>query len=255
MSRTFPDLSDQHSILFTFFDSRPEFSPEAVIDLTGHVKPPAVNVIPLDPVLSHLTEIICRLFLIKCKLWHHPLIAKALIARIGFRILRTYHRIFQPVKPVLIVRCFSFFHNIIESHEVPSTMIENTINDNTDPFFMAVLHQFSELFIRTKAGIDMIVVQKVIFMIFPCCKDRVDINGIDTKLRQIIYVFCDPLYSSSKLSMNLFLSIVLLCFHSADKTMPGGKAVRKNIIDHGILYPLRRRHDICPVIKRKLVIL
>ena len=134
-------------------------------------------------------------------------------------------------------------------------MIEDTINDNTDPFFMAVLHQFPELFICTKAGIDMIVIHQVIFMIFPCCKDRIDINGIDTKLRQIIYVFCDPLYSSSKLSMNLFLSIVLLRFHSADKTVPGGEAVRKNIIDHGILYPLRRRHDICPVIKRKLVIL
>ena len=255
VSGTFPDFPNQYGILIAFLNCVSEFSPEPIVNLTGYIQPPAINVILFNPVLSYLTEIICCLIPVQCQLRHHPLISEAFITGIGFRILGTYHRIFQPVKPIPVRRTFSFFHHIIKSLKVPSTMIKDTVNNNTDSLPVTALHQLLKLLVRTKAGINMKIVQKIIFMVFPCGKDRIDINGIDTKLCQIIYVFRDPLYGSSKPSMNRFLSIILLCLLPADITSSGGKAVRENIVDHGILNPLWRCHDIRPVIKGKLIIL
>ena len=72
---------------------------------------------------------------------------------------------------------------------------------------MDFIHKSLELIITAKDRIYMVIVNKIVFMIFPCNEDGVEIDGVEAKALNIVQV----LKNSYKLSTQLthaFLPLV-----------------------------------------------
>ena len=135
-----------------------ETKPECIVHLTCYVQSPTIDIEFFDPVLSNSYEVISSLGICHIELWHHSLITKAFIIRIIFRIIRANHREGKLIKPVFISGLLSIYDNILECKEVPSTVIEDTIDDDADTAGMVLLHQCLQVLIPSEDGIDMEVV-------------------------------------------------------------------------------------------------
>ena len=119
---------------------------------------------------------------------------------------------------------------------------------------MAGIHQFGKIIVRPKAGIYGIIIQKVVFMVLASSEDRVQVDGVEADICNIIKIFNDSPDRTAQLTLDLNIPPSLFCRLSGNLPPSGSEAVRKNIIDNRILNPFWRRYDICPVIEGQLKI-
>ena len=78
-------------------------------------------------------------------------------------------------------------------------MIEHTVKQNANAPSMTILNQFFYIRESAKAGIDGKVVDRIIFVVGVCSKQRIQVNAIDSQLRQVIEIFPHPPQGSPQL--------------------------------------------------------
>ena len=206
------------------------------------------------PVPPYFADKIRHFRVCRIKLWHHPLIAEALVVRIFLRVLGADDRKLQSVEPIPFIGCFAFLHHILKCRKMPAAMVKYAINNHPDSVGMESVHQLFKIIICSKAWVNVKIIQQIIFMIFACCKYRINVNGIHAKFFQVIYIFGNALKAASQLSSYHISFKGGFCRPAADICFSRSKAVRENIVNNGILRPLRWSYDVCSVIKGKLVI-
>ena len=138
---------------------------------------------------------------------------------------------------------------------MPADMIEYTIHNDPDAFFMGGLDKDLEVVVRSKAGIDMQIVHHVIFMIGSCCKNRVQIKAVEAHLLEIIQIFQ---YAAERAAIGGVRRELVVGFPFslfADTPFPIRKTVRENVIDDCIVYPIGNDSQVSFVIKGVLEIL
>ena len=146
-------------------------------------------------------------------------------------------------------------HYILEGKKIPSYMIEHTVNNHSDASLMAGLHQPPEFLICSKTGIYMIVIKKIIFMIFTCGENRIQIDTVNPKPCNIIQILPNPTYGPPQSSPGLFTVPLLFRTLTGNAAPPIRKAVGKNIVHHRIRRPSGRCRNISGMIKGQLIIL
>ena len=206
------------------------------------------------PVSPYFADKICHFRVCRIKLWHHPLVTEAFVIRILLRVFGADNRELQSIEPALFIGCFAFLHHILKCREMPAAMIKYTINNHPDSVGMEGVHQLFKIIICSKAWVNVKIIQQIIFMIFACCKYRINVDGIDAKVFQVIHIFGNALKTASQLSPYHISFKGGFCWPAADIHFSCSKAVRKNVVNNGILRPLRWSYDVCSVIKGKLVI-
>ena len=83
-------------------------------------------------------------------------------------------------------------------------MVEHTINNNTHSPCMAVVNQLSEIFIRTETGIDVMIIQQIVLVVLPCCKNRIHVNAGSTQFLNVIQILDHAAQRSAEFSARDF---------------------------------------------------
>ena len=136
MPSAFPHLSNEQDFRIHRLHSRTEHPPEAIINLTCYVQPPAINVEFTHPIGANLSEVVPYFRVGRIQFRHHPLVSEASVGRVRPWVIWADHWEIQMIKPILVFGQFLIAYHIIKSEEVPATVVEHTVNDNADASLM-----------------------------------------------------------------------------------------------------------------------
>ena len=79
-------------------------------------------------------------------------------------------------------------------------MVEHAINNHTHSPCMAVVDQLSKIFIRTETGIDVMIIQQIVLVVLPCCKNRIHVNAGSTQFLNVIQILDHAAQRSAEFS-------------------------------------------------------
>ena len=82
---------------------------------------------------------------------------------------------------------------------MPKKVICNLPNASEEINGIKFVHT-EEGVISAEAGVNMVIVQQIVLVVFPGGEDRIQINAVDTQRFQIIHILCNPLQRSAELS-------------------------------------------------------
>ena len=133
-------------------------------------------------------------------------------------------------------------------------MVEHTINNHTHSPCMAVVNQLPEIFIRTETGIDVMIIQQIVLVVLPCCKNRIHVNAGSTQFLNVIQILDHAAQRSAEFSARDFAVPLFFGWFARDKAAARGKAIREDIVNYRILRPGRRCCNVCRMVKRQLVV-
>ena len=80
----------------------------------------------------------------------------------------------------------------MELPEAARSMVEHTIQKNTNILLVRFIEQFVKRVIPAQQGVDVVIIIGVVTMIGSRGKDRVEIKSRDPQVLQIIQFFGDP---------------------------------------------------------------
>ena len=200
MPGAFPYLADQQRLRVFAFDRAAERPPEAVVDLAGHVQPPAVNAVFPHPVSAHVTEVFLHLRVRGVQLWHHAFIGETGVAGNFLRGWGAMHGEGQAVEPVFVTGLLLMFNHVLKGKEMPAAVVEHAVDNNPDAGSVERIDHIPEGIIPAEAGVNMVIVQQIVLVVFPGGEDRIQINAVDTQRFQIIHILRNPLQRSAELS-------------------------------------------------------
>ena len=151
----------------------------------SYIKPNSVYIKFSNPFLADFTEILYHFFLIRIQLWHCICKCKRIKTPVSgvcsfSNLLPVFHH-----KPVRITRIFSMFQYIKPRRKFPSTVVKYGIYHNADSFFMCFLAKHSHRFFITERWIDLCIIRSVIFVIWLCFHDWIQINPGNSKVLKI----------------------------------------------------------------------
>lgn len=117
-------------------------------------------------------------------------------------------------------------------------MVEHQIQHHPDSHAVALVHQLPELLIGSQAGIDVIVIHNVVFVIGQRRKDGVEIQQVDAQIPEIGQIVRHSPQGASQAGRNGHpLLRGPLPGHGLHPAFSLGKAVGKNLIGHAFLEP------------------
>ena len=133
-------------------------------------------------------------------------------------------------------------------------MVEHTINNHTHSPCMAVVDQLSKIFIRTETGINVMIIQQIVLVVLPCCKNRIHVNAGSTQFLNVIQILDHAAQRSAEFSARDLTVPLFFGWFARDKAATCGETVREDIVNHCILRPGRRCCNVCRMVKRQLVV-
>ena len=189
MPSAFPYLPNEECVRILRFHCWTESSPEGVINFARYIQPPAINVKFPDPIGADFGEIVPYLRVSCVQFRHHPLVSEAGVGWVLFWVIRTDYWKVQMIKPVFVFGRFLIAYHIIESEEIPATVVEYPIDDDADtPPVEFVYHEPKRL-VPAEAGIYMVIIQQIIFVVLPRCEYRVKVDAVDPQILKISGIF------------------------------------------------------------------
>ena len=200
MLGSFPHLTNQDTLRLFFFHRLPKCPPEAIVDLAGHIQPPSVNAVFPHPVSAHVTEVFLHLRVRGVQLWHHAFIGETGVAGNVLRGLGTMHGEGQAVEPVFVTGLLLMFNHVLKGEEMPAAVVEHAVDNDPDAGSVECIDHIPEGVISAEAGVNMVIVQQIVLVVFSGGEDRIQINAVDTQRFQIIHILRNPLQRSAELS-------------------------------------------------------
>ena len=83
---------------------------------------------------------------------------------------------------------------------MPAAVIEHAVDNNPDAGSVERIDHIPEGVISAEAGVNVVIVQQVVLVVFPGGENWVQINAVDTQRFQIIHILRNPLQRSAELS-------------------------------------------------------
>ena len=254
MFGVFPNLPNDHGILFFAFDRLPESPQEAVVHFVGYVQPPTVHIEFPDPIPSHFAEVFPQGGAGRVGFRHVRHIGKAGIGG-RFAVYGQDQGIGQVVKPIVIGRRFAVLQHVLKRKVMPAHVIEHAVHDHADAFFVCCPHQHLEIRVCSKTGIDVLIIHHIVLMVSACGKDGIQIEAVETHLPDIIQVLPDAMQGAAVCG-NGGKAVIDFAFPIfADLSVSVRKAVREDVVHHRILHPFGNGGQIGFVIEGVLEIL
>ena len=206
---TLPHLTDQQRFRILAFDRTAERPPEAIVDLAGHIQPPAVNAVFPYPVSAYVAEIFLHLRICGVQLWHHALIGEAGVVRNFLRGFGAMHGEGQIIEPVFVAGFLLIFDHVLKGEEMPAAVIEHAVDNDPNAGSVERIDHSPERFISAEAGVNVVIIQQIILVVFPGGEDRIQIHAVDAQRFQIIHIPRNPVQRPAELSPHGLLSKTL----------------------------------------------
>ena len=205
----FPDLADQQRFRILAFDRTAERPPEAIVDLAGHVQPPAVDAVFPHPVSAHVTEVFLHLRICGIQLRHHAFIGEAGVVRNFLRGFGAMHGEGQIIEPVFVAGFLLILDHILKGEEMPAAVIEHAVDDDPNARSVQRIDHSPECLIPAEAGVNVVIIQQIILVVFPGGEDRIQIHAVDAQRFQVIHIPRNPVQRPAELSPHGLLSKTL----------------------------------------------
>ena len=237
-----PDLTHDVCVRIPLFDGLAEGAPERdVVDLLWHIQPPAVDA-KIDPVSCHVQEILADAFVLDVELGQggdSP--PGVVVGRVFGVMLIGTQRPAMHGEPIQIGRVAAAFQDMMEGPEAAAGMVEDPIQDDMHISGMGSLQQGAERGVAAQQGIHLHVVEGVIAMVGRCREDRVQIERIDTQRLEIVQLLDNAVQIAALEALLLGRGTPRLEGNARHwrPLLPTGEAIREDLIENGILYPVR----------------
>ena len=209
MTGTLPHLTDQQRFRILALDRIAERPPEAIVDLAGHIQPPAVNAVFPYPVSAYVAEVFLHLRICGIQLWHHALIGEAGVVRNFLRGFGAMHGEGQIIEPVFIAGFLLIFNHVLKSEEMPAAVIEHAVDDDPNAGSVQRIDHSPECLIPSEAGVNVVIVQQVVLVVFPGGENWVQIYTVDAQRFQVIHIPRDAVQRSAEFAPHGLLSKTL----------------------------------------------
>ena len=183
-----PRFTEKQSVGFELLDARGELLPERSRYLVRHVQPPTVNAEFSDPVLPYLNKVFSRFGTVQIDFGHPFVMPHTIIVA---RILR--HGIVVGEKPIAVLGLLTVLHKILKQREIVTAMVEHAVQQNLHIPLMYLIHQPAQIIFRTKGGVDLVVIHRIVLMIGRCVEDGREIEAGSTQLSNVIQSLNDAL--------------------------------------------------------------
>ena len=93
------------------------------------------------------------------------------------------------IKPVFVFGRFLIAYHIIESEEIPATVIEYSINNDADTPLVEFVYHGPKRLVSAETWIYMVIIQQIIFVVLPRCEYRVKVDAVDPQILKISGIF------------------------------------------------------------------
>ena len=92
-------------------------------------------------------------------------------------------------------------------------------------------------------------------MVLPGGEDGVQVDAVDAEAGEVVEVLRNASYRAAELAVRSEAAELALRRLPAYITAGAGEAVREDVVDHGLMHPVRHAGDVCAVVEGKLEIL
>ena len=145
----------------------------------------------------------------------------------------------------------------VEIDAVRAGMAEDAVEDDADARFVSGFAERGEFFIRPQHGIDAEIVRRAVAVVARAFKDRVEVNGRNPQFFEVRQLFPDAGDVAAEeividdVPFAFALAVIrhvvpvavddgaLLAVKAARRAVAVTEAVRENLVDHGVLEPVR----------------
>ena len=135
---------------------------------------------------------------------------------------------------------------------MPTGVVEHAVDDDAQAHAVRLVHQRAELRVRAHAGIDVEVVQQVVFVIGIGGEHGVEIDAVAPQIAYIAEVEAHALHRAAQPRGAHFPVPGLLRPLAANGRPPGGEAVREDVVHHGVRRPRGHFQPVGAVVVGKL---
>ena len=188
--RHLPDLADDVRLGVGRVDRPAELGPErAVVDLVGHVEPPAVGA-EVDPVAADVPEELADGRGVGVELGQGVQAPPGVVAR-GLVVVIGVHRPAVDGEPVEVGRVLAVLQDVVELEESPARVVEHAVEDDLDPPGVGPVDQPAERRVAAEHRVDPVVIVGVVAVVGGRLEDRREVDRVDAEVGQVVEVFQD----------------------------------------------------------------
>ena len=230
-----PDFAHDVRLGVRGLDSPPKLAPElVVVNLRRHIEPPAVNP-ELDPILGHAPEELAHSRRGGVELGQRgeapPALIVRLLAAVGPQ-RPTLHR-----EPVQVGRIGAVFQDVVELKEAAAGVVEDAIQDHANAAGVRGIEQRAECRVAAEHRVHLVVVVRVIAMVRPRPEDRVEVDGVDPQVGQVVQVFGHAEQIAALVAVRRGRRAPRLQAARLWHRVRFGETIRENLVENGVLDP------------------
>ena len=218
---TVDNLAHQPEIRLDFFSSTTEHTHKIKIKDIGSIKTDAIYIKFRNPVTDHITDIILNIRIALVK-FDEQIISTPVV--IGKSIIVFVVSIEIDIAvPVKIWRMLPVFLDIFKGEKITSGMVEYTVKNNFDSFFVTDFYESCQILVGSETGIQFLVIGCFITM-SDTFKKRTDVQGSAADCFNMV----NPWKKSVQAMYRCTVVVLLRC---------SGKTKRINVIKNSFVVP------------------
>jgi hypothetical protein len=225
---TADDLSHQEKVLLQAVCEGPEPVNEVAVQTVSDVQTQSVDPEILDPVPDCVEEMADDCLISKIELHQIVISFPALIPQ---AVLIGGIAAEINMEPVPVGGVLAVLQDILKLREAASDVIEDTVQDNSDPVPVQFFTQVAEILIGPQPDIDPLVIPRIIAVGIGL-KQRAEIDGADPQLCQVR----DPVLDPADPVLSRFPLFLLLCAALVPVGCPA-QSQRIDLIKYAFLCP------------------
>ena len=234
-----PDFPDDVGVRVDGLHTAAELLPETVVvDLVGHVQPPAVDAEP-DPVLGDLPQELAHGGVVGIEFGQGAVAPpRGVIGRAG--VVVGLQRPGVHVKPVLVSAVRPLFQQVVELKEAPAAVVEHAVQHHPDAPAVGLVDQVAQGLVAAQHGVDLVVVVRVVTVVTGGLKHRAEVNGVHAQALKVIeFIGHAPQVTAHVLVEGGGIAPLLQT--EAGDAATAGETIRENLVEDGIPHPLGRQ--------------
>ena len=183
-----PHLPDKHTIGGSGLHRPAKDPPELLGYLIGHIQPPAVYPEFFHPVAAHLCKIGLHLRIGGVQLGHFRHIGEAGVIGVAL-LVQPGTRWRNEVIPVKIGRRRTTLQHVLEGKKAGTAMVEHPVQHHPHPHFVGLLNESAQVIVGAEAGVHMVIVDGVVFVVALCGEDRIQIQAVTPQPGNVLQIF------------------------------------------------------------------
>ena len=236
-----PDLADDVRVGVAGADPAAELAPEVVVlDLAGHVQPPAVDA-EVDPAPGDPEEELAHRGRLDVELRQGRQAPPGVIAR-GLLGVVGVQREARDVEPVEVGRVLAVLEDVVELEEPPAGVVEHAVEHHPHAPRVAGVQELAQCGVAAEHRVDLLVVVRVVAVVAGGLEDRREVDRVDAEVLQIVELLDHADEVAALVAVRRRRVAPGVQARGLGDGQAAGEAVGEDLVEDGVADPVGRRH-------------